>query len=141
MNEDLVLRKKLLNAFEELLVEAFQCKQEKEAGICLWIDNYLHKPEQRDRHTEYYYSGYMSILFKSWPKFSGSKMYPVPAPWYWWFYDRCPHTRSMEYFQRSVGVHDDTVNGCWKGRNLALRIDLIRHCIDTIKKDIAAYES
>lgn len=124
----------MLMAFEGLLIEAFQNTREKEAGICPEIYDFLDArcTESNLQFTDCVdeFEDVLSELFRTWSKFSGSLLYPIPAPWYYWVFRYVDNPSA--YFHNSY-----CRNTLWKGRNLVLRVDLIRHCINSLKTHLA----
>lgn len=65
------------------------------------------------------YGDYLTSLFMSWPKFSGTSSYPVPLPGY--------------------SYPDDAYNDIdmlWEGAYGDLRRELLDHCISELKKEL-----
>lgn len=65
------------------------------------------------------YCDYLTSLFMSWPKFSGTSSYPVP----------CPDCESASY------AYNATVM-LWEGEYGDLRRELLDHCIDELEKEL-----
>ena len=71
------------------------------------------------------YGDYLTSLFMSWPKFSGTSSYPVPYP------DCESDCESATYAYNATTM-------MWEGAYGDLRRELLDHCINELEKELGS---
>lgn len=96
-----------------------------EDGICNLV-----ALEERPSYITYSgMSSYMRYVWKHWPKYSGSRCYPVPHPWNW----------ILSKFQTSSSLsegHFKNTKFPWLGKYGKLRRELVNFMIEYITADL-----
>lgn len=108
------LKQDLLNALLQIQDKPI----DKSAGICYNVEKSMGYDSREDRFkTENILEG----LFKSWPLFSGSIVYPVPDP---------------DGFDPGCAFMEASDEDMWEGAYGNLRKELLQHCIDELQKEL-----
>lgn len=124
----------LRKALRELRTRV-QLGEEIRFGICYNADEIVldllkdkgYGPDERDEFACQIVDDLLPLYFYTWPHYSGSSCYPVPAGE--------DHVDPDEAFTRLTDtIHRDQY---WHGPYGNLRLDLLNHCIDELTKELS----